>query len=994
MAKSNEIKDLEALLSESNIDAEIESILEELGGDETAEKTGEVEETSPLKDSTTDGSVLDQDPSTKDAIDSGLDEPGVAADNEVVIPDEDKKVDVVITVEKDKEPTIDAEVDETVDKLSAELNQSELGESFTNIYNILSDNINDIDEKSFEADYNEYKDDGKECISVDQAEGKECETECLKDTDIKTDIEASKLNESDDEDKDDDDEEEPKKDEISQEEHKKLNAPKEKSDKRKNKAKKAVKNVDNVANVAASGAAAGYGIKKTADMFNDKKAAQSDIHEISKLKANKDALAWDQKFIDSFGDEIKNNETETVPEVYSNAKKEIEDIKKNIESNKFAGKTDEEIEKALSGAEDREQLANTLGTLGAIGSAALLAKTGASVVRAIKDFKGKKEKEDMSESVDFEDIKLNEDEDQNKKDAEKFKKLQKLNKENSNFENKADIASDILMSAGAAAGATKFAQDAANAANAHEFGANVAGAAGTGALAIGSLLNTIRHLDRHERERKGLYETADAETSDAIDVLKDLIDVHGDENTLIITKKGEFDKPGVAMIKVKVTKEQCDALKPEFCEEKEEVTPVVTESQVALMIARENKDRLFSELVEATALANRLQNAICEKYADLAKDRAASLNEELAVWNDTFEDKVDAPAQPLIEERYVTLDELCEILDESGYAVNEESLANLIVDIINEDVVFELNEASTAMTRAYKYGGKSADDYIVGKAIARIKDEASRKAAVAAKKAYRDDVVKQFTGERKENQAAMAYEEKAKKMQKAGVQDADEEKPELDKKSEPVKEETSLKEEVKNVRKAKTASEVNNYYTTDFSEKKDSCDKECEDKENCDCFTLTKEVENHEDVDLKDNGVNSPETGEIGADESDIFDKDESVDVKEVIVESEEFDSVAKEFLEENDYEVDDDNVSLIKEAFINGRLSELDENLTESFLAGKMYAKKAAALTAKINKKRESEKDATKELAKLDKVINKARANGVSIDYADVDGRVSLSMI
>ena len=168
MAKSNEIKDLETILSESNIDAEIKSILEELGVDETAEKTGEVAETSPLKDTVADGSVLDQDPSTKDAIESGLDEPGVAGDKEVVIPDEDKKVDVVITVEKDKEPSVDAAVDATVDKLSAELNQTELGESFTNIYNILSDNINDIDEKSFEADYEEYKDDGKECISVDQ----------------------------------------------------------------------------------------------------------------------------------------------------------------------------------------------------------------------------------------------------------------------------------------------------------------------------------------------------------------------------------------------------------------------------------------------------------------------------------------------------------------------------------------------------------------------------------------------------------------------------------------------------------------------------------------------------------------------------------------------------------------------------------------------------------------------------------------------------------
>ena len=895
MAKSNEIKDLEALLSESNIDAEIESILEELGGDETAEKTGEVEETSPLKDSTTDGSVLDQDPSTKDAIDSGLDEPGVAADNEVVIPDEDKKVDVVITVEKEKEPTIDAEVDETVDaevdetvdKLSAELNQSELGESFTNIYNILSDNINDIDEKSFEADYDGYKDDGKECVSVDQTEGKECDTECLKDTDIKTDIEASKLNEQDEEQNNGGGQVEP--------------------NKRKTKVKKAVKNVDNVANVAASGAAAGYGIQKTVDMFNDKKPAQSDIDEINKLKNDKLELTYAQQRIDDIEKDGLGTE-EPVPEVYLDAKKEVEDIKKRIESNKFADKTDMEVRQALSGAKDSEQLANTLGTLGAIGSAALLAKTGASVVRAIKGFKGKKEKQDMSESVDFEDIKLNEDEDQDKEDALKS-------------------------------------------------------------------------------------ESVDVETSNALEVLKDLIDVHGDENTLIITKKGEFDKPGVAMIKVKVTKEQCDALKPEFCEEKEEDAPVVTESQVALMIARENKDRLFSELVEATALANRLQNAICEKYADLAKDRAASLNEELSVWNDTFEDKVDAPAQPLIEERYVTLDELCEILDESGYAVNEESLVNLIVDIINEDVVLDLSEASTAEKRAYKDGGEDMDDLVTGKAIARIKDEKSRDAAVAAKKAGRDDVVKSFTGDRKEQQAEKSIEKKFEKMQKAGADDVTESGKETEEKYVEVAKEP-IKEEVKNVRMAKTASEVNNFYTTDFSEKKDSCDKECEDKENCDCFTVTKDVDNHTDVKLSNVSENTPEKGNVDAEESDWFDKDESVDVKEVIVESEEFDSVAKEFLEENDYEVDDENLSLIKEAYINGDLSKLDENLTEMFFLGKMYAKKAAALTAKINKKRETEKDASKELAKLDKVVNKAKANGVSIDYADVDGRVSLSMI
>ena len=823
MAKSNEIKDLEALLSESNIDAEIQSILEELDTDETAEKTEEVEEISASKD--TDGSVLDQDPSTKDAIDSGLAEPGVAGDNEVVIPDEDKKVDVVITVEKDKEtteeptlaaevdetvdkeavdklsdelkPTVDAEVDATVDKLSAELNQTELGESFTNIYNILSDNVNDIDEKSFEADYEEYKDDGKECISVDQVEGKGCESDCLKDTDIKTDLDTSKLNEESED---------------------------------------------------------------VEDAAINEATVEVDKNEYDELKAQAEKVA----------------------------EKEAKEEMKEKEEDEDDDDDDEEDELNINinagDAKGNELAGNALGTLAAIGSAALLGKTISNVVRHVKD-----KKEDLAESEDL-------------------------------------------------------------------------------------------------SESKGMEK--------AIDVLKDLIDVHGDGNTLIITKKGELDKPGAAMIKVKISKKQYDALEPEFHEED---TPVVTESQVALMIARENNDRLFAELVEATALANRLQNAICEKYADLAKDRAASLNEQLSVWSDTFEEKVDTPAQPLVEERYVTLDELCEVLDESGYEVNEESLANLIIDIINEDVVLELSEASSAEKRAYKEGGEDIDDLIDGKAIARIKDKKSRDAAVAAKKAGREDVVKAFTGDRKEEQAEKALEKKFDKMQKAGIKDDEPVYRDYQKTGdleEVTAKKEAIKEEVKNVRMAKTASEVNNFYTTDFSEKKDVCDKECEDKENCDCFTVTKDVDNHTDVELSNTSANVPEEGKVGAEESDWFDKDETTDVKEVIVESEEFNSVAKEFLEENDYEVDDENISLIKEAYINGDLSKLDKNLTEMFFLGKMYAKKAAALTAKINKKRETEKDASKELAKLDKVVNKAKANGVSIDYADVDGRVSLSMI
>lgn len=92
-----------------------------------------------------------------------------------------------------------------------------------------------------------------------------------------------------------------------------------------------------------------------------------------------------------------------------------------------------------------------------------------------------------------------------------------------------------------------------------------------------------------------------------------------------------------------------------------------------------------------------------------------------------------------------------------------------------EELVFieneNLEEASSAETRAFKNGGKDLDDLIQGKAIARIKDPKARAAAVAAAKAGRPDAVKAFTGDRKENQAATAYEKKAQAMADAGVKD-------------------------------------------------------------------------------------------------------------------------------------------------------------------------------------------------------------------------------
>lgn len=80
-----------------------------------------------------------------------------------------------------------------------------------------------------------------------------------------------------------------------------------------------------------------------------------------------------------------------------------------------------------------------------------------------------------------------------------------------------------------------------------------------------------------------------------------------------------------------------------------------------------------------------------------------------------------------------------------------------------------LQEASSSFKKAFKHGRKDVADYLTGKAISRIRDPKARDAAVAAKKAGRDDVVQAFTGDRKQAQAERAYEKKAISAYKSGL---------------------------------------------------------------------------------------------------------------------------------------------------------------------------------------------------------------------------------
>lgn len=147
---------------------------------------------------------------------------------------------------------------------------------------------------------------------------------------------------------------------------------------------------------------------------------------------------------------------------------------------------------------------------------------------------------------------------------------------------------------------------------------------------------------------------------------------------------------------------------------------------------------------------------------------------------DNIKDAIDADKadeQKIDEIGDDVVDKLADIADEEvweGENADEEiPEAETYYDdeIIDEPVEEPLTEASTAEKRAFKNGGEDAEDLIQGKAIARIKDPKDREAAIAAKKAGRDDVVKQFTGDRKDDQASAAYEKKADKMEKAGVLD-------------------------------------------------------------------------------------------------------------------------------------------------------------------------------------------------------------------------------
>ena len=101
--------------------------------------------------------------------------------------------------------------------------------------------------------------------------------------------------------------------------------------------------------------------------------------------------------------------------------------------------------------------------------------------------------------------------------------------------------------------------------------------------------------------------------------------------------------------------------------------------QIALTLANENKDRLFKELVEATALANRLEEAIVAKYANTATARFITLFEEELSTNDAPEavenGAPEEKAPEAKEEDVFDKEDADDVADEGQVVKEEEELA-------------------------------------------------------------------------------------------------------------------------------------------------------------------------------------------------------------------------------------------------------------------------------------------------------------------------------
>ena len=95
-------------------------------------------------------------------------------------------------------------------------------------------------------------------------------------------------------------------------------------------------------------------------------------------------------------------------------------------------------------------------------------------------------------------------------------------------------------------------------------------------------------------EKEEDEEEKSEEEKTPLDVIKDKVDIHGKEDTIVIAEKGQLDNPEAPKIEVKVSEEEKEILEPEFHEEEpaeeeqEELTESAKESDLSKKLKEHN----------------------------------------------------------------------------------------------------------------------------------------------------------------------------------------------------------------------------------------------------------------------------------------------------------------------------------------------------------------------------------------------------------------------
>lgn len=114
--------------------------------------------------------------------------------------------------------------------------------------------------------------------------------------------------------------------------------------------------------------------------------------------------------------------------------------------------------------------------------------------------------------------------------------------------------------------------------------------------------------DDEADEKEENEEEKHEEEKTPLDVIKDKVDIHGKEDTIVIAEKGQLDNPEAPKIEVKVSEEEKEILEPEFHEEEPEEEHVEEEQEELNESAKESD--LSKKLKEHNDYIETLQDEI------------------------------------------------------------------------------------------------------------------------------------------------------------------------------------------------------------------------------------------------------------------------------------------------------------------------------------------------------------------------------------------------